>query len=43
MDRGDGITDGREGLTEYSTLGTYAHVHAESGAFDAFLDRIREN
>ncbi len=38
--RGDGIDDGREGLTEHRTLGTYAHVHAESGAFDAFLDSL---
>ena len=39
--RGDGIADGRDGLTEYQTLGTYCHVHAESGAFDAFVDRCR--
>ena len=38
--RGDGITDDRDGLTEYRTLGTYAHVHADSGAFDAFLDNL---
>ncbi|MFW6017526.1 MAG: cobyrinic acid a,c-diamide synthase [Halapricum sp.] len=40
MVRGTGIADGRDGLTEYKTLGTYAHVHAEGGAFDTFLDRI---
>ena len=40
VERGDGIEDGREGLTEYRTLGTYAHVHAESGAFDRFVDRL---
>jgi len=40
VERGDGIADGRDGLTEYRTLGTYAHVHAESGAFDRFVDRL---
>jgi len=38
--RGDGIDDGREGLVEYETLGTYCHVHPESGAFDAFVEGI---
>ncbi|MFT4904339.1 MAG: cobyrinic acid a,c-diamide synthase [Natronomonas sp.] len=38
--RGDGIADGMDGLTEYRTLGTYAHVHAESGAFDAFVGSL---
>ena len=38
--RGDGIHDGRDGLTEYRTLGTYCHLHPESGAFDTFLDRV---
>ena len=38
--RGDGIADGMEGLTEHRTLGTYCHVHPESGAFDAFLGAI---
>ncbi|WP_435065132.1 cobyrinic acid a,c-diamide synthase [Halobaculum sp. EA56] len=38
--RGDGIADGRDGLTEHRTLGTYAHVHPESGAFDSFLEAI---
>lgn len=40
VQRGDGIEDGREGLMEYDTLGTYCHVHPESGAFDAFVDRL---
>ncbi|MFB6085509.1 MAG: cobyrinic acid a,c-diamide synthase [Halodesulfurarchaeum sp.] len=40
MVRGDGIADGRDGLTEYETVGTYAHVHPESGAFDTFLDWV---
>jgi cobyrinic acid a,c-diamide synthase len=42
VERGDGIVDQKDGLTEYRTLGTYAHVHAESGAFDRFLDRLSE-
>ncbi len=37
VERGDGIDDGRDGLVEYRALGTYCHVHPESGAFDAFL------
>ncbi|WP_423996395.1 cobyrinic acid a,c-diamide synthase [Halorubrum trapanicum] len=40
VERGTGIDGDREGLTEYRTLGTYCHVHAESGAFDAFLDEV---
>ncbi|MDR5673152.1 Cobyrinic acid a,c-diamide synthase [Halalkaliarchaeum sp. AArc-CO] len=40
VERGDGIADGLDGLTEHRTLGTYAHVHPESGAFDSFLDRL---
>jgi len=40
VERGDGIDDGREGLVEYETLGTYCHVHPESGAFDAFVEGI---
>jgi cobyrinic acid a,c-diamide synthase len=36
VERGTGI-DGRDGALEYRTLGTYAHVHAESGAFDRFV------
>ena len=40
VERGDGIADGKEGLTAHRTLGTYAHVHADSGAFDRFLEQI---
>ena len=40
VERGDGIEDGREGLYEYETLGTYCHVHPASGAFDAFLEAM---
>jgi len=39
--RGDGIDGDHDGLLEYESLGTYAHVHAESGAFDRFVDRLR--
>ncbi|MHC3437736.1 cobyrinic acid a,c-diamide synthase [Natrialbaceae archaeon A-gly3] len=38
--RGDGIDGDHDGLTEYDSLGTYAHVHAESGAFDRFLEGL---
>ncbi|QSG03480.1 cobyrinic acid a,c-diamide synthase [Natranaeroarchaeum sulfidigenes] len=38
--RGDGIHDEQDGLTEHRTLGTYAHVHPESGAFDSFCDTL---
>jgi len=38
--RGDGIDGDHDGLLAYDSLGTYAHVHAASGAFDRFLDRI---
>jgi len=40
--RGDGIHDEQDGLCEYRTLGTYCHLHPESGAFDAFLERAAE-
>lgn len=40
VERGDGITGEKDGLTEYRTLGTYAHIHPESGAFDTFVDRL---
>ncbi len=36
--RGEGINGDHDGLTEYRTLGTYAHHHPESGAFDTFLE-----
>ncbi|MCU4741403.1 cobyrinic acid a,c-diamide synthase [Halobacteria archaeon AArc-m2/3/4] len=36
--RGDGIDGDHDGLLEYESLGTYAHVHPESGAFDRFLE-----
>lgn len=42
VERGEGIADEKDGLTEFQTLGTYAHVHADSGAFDRFLDRLVE-
>jgi len=38
--RGSGIADERDGLAEYRTLGTYCHLHPESGAFDTFLNRV---
>ncbi|MFB6091703.1 MAG: cobyrinic acid a,c-diamide synthase [Haloquadratum sp.] len=40
--RGTGICDGRDGLVEHRTLGTYCHLHPASGAVDAFLARAAE-
>ncbi len=40
MVRGDGIDGDHDGLLEYESMGTYAHVHPESGAFDRFVDRL---
>ena len=40
VERGDGIDGDHDGLTEHRALGTYAHVHADSGAFDAFVDSL---
>ncbi|KKF39973.1 hypothetical protein FK85_24085 [Halorubrum saccharovorum] len=40
VERGTGIDGEHDGLIEHRTLGTYAHVHPESGAFDAFLDGL---
>ncbi|MFT4882759.1 MAG: cobyrinic acid a,c-diamide synthase [Natronomonas sp.] len=40
VQRGDGIEDGKDGLTEHRTLGTYAHFHAESGVFDRFVESL---
>ncbi|WP_058365148.1 cobyrinate a,c-diamide synthase [Haloparvum sedimenti] len=37
VERGEGIDGARDGLTEYATVGTYAHRHAESGAFDRLV------
>jgi len=38
--RGDGIDGDHDGLLAYDSLGTYAHVHAESGAFDRFIESL---
>jgi cobyrinic acid a,c-diamide synthase len=38
--RGSGLDGEHDGLTEYATLGTYAHFHAESGLFDAFVGAL---
>ncbi len=38
--RGDGIDGENDGLLEYESLGTYVHVHPESGAFERFVDRL---
>ncbi len=38
--RGTGIDGDHDGLIEYQTLGTYCHLHPESGAIDAFVERL---
>jgi cobyrinic acid a,c-diamide synthase len=38
--RGTGIDGDHDGLIEHRTVGTYAHVHPASGAFDAFCDGL---
>jgi cobyrinic acid a,c-diamide synthase len=38
--RGRGIDGEHDGLLEHRTLGTYGHVHAESGAFDRFVEAL---
>jgi cobyrinic acid a,c-diamide synthase len=40
MVRGTGIDGDHDGLTEYTTVGTYCHVHPESGAFDRFTNSL---
>jgi cobyrinic acid a,c-diamide synthase len=40
VERGTGLDGEHDGLIEYRTLGSYAHVHAESGAFDRFVDSL---
>ena len=40
VERGDGVDGDHDGLIEYETLGTYTHVHGESGAFDTFLENV---
>ena len=40
VERGTGIDGDHDGLIEHRTLGTYCHVHPESGAFNAFLNRL---
>lgn len=42
VERGEGIDGARDGLTEYATVGTYAHRHAESGAFDGLVEAAAE-
>jgi len=40
MVRGAGVDGASDGLTEYRTLGTYAHFHPGSGAFDYLLETV---
>lgn len=38
VERGDGVDGSRDGLLEHRTVGTYTHLHAESGAFDRLVE-----
>ncbi len=38
--RGEGIDGDHDGLLEYNSLGTYTHVHPESGAFVRFVEKL---
>ena len=40
MLRGTGFDETVDGLQEYRTLGTYCHLHAASGAYDTFVERL---
>jgi len=40
--RGAGIDGDRDGLVAYATVGTYAHRHAASGAFDRLVEAAVE-
>ncbi len=40
MVRGAGVDGANDGLCEYRTLGTYAHFHVGSGAFDYLLEAV---
>lgn len=40
VERGRGIDGAHDGLTTQQTLGTYCHVHPESGAIDAFVESL---
>lgn len=40
VDTGEGLDGSHDGLRVGEALGTYAHLHPESGAFDVFLSRL---
>lgn len=42
VERGDGIDGDHDGLREHRTVGTYAHRHAASGAFDRLVEAARD-
>lgn len=41
VERGHGVDGDHDGLLEHRTLGTYCHLHAGSGAFDALVEAAR--
>ena len=40
--RGKGIDGDHDGLMAHESLGTYMHIHPESGGFDHFLERVSQ-
>jgi len=41
MERGKGIMDGRDGIVEHSTIGSYLHAHFSSASPNRFLECCR--
>jgi cobyrinic acid a,c-diamide synthase len=39
LERGAGIDGDHDGLLEHASVGTYCHVHADSGAFDRLVSK----
>ena len=42
MERGKGIVDGKDGLTEYNALASYTHAHPASFPVGSFVEKCRE-
>ncbi len=41
--RGKGVSDGRDGLVEHSTLGSYLHAHFSTFSVSKFIDLCEEH
>ncbi|WP_340819111.1 cobyrinate a,c-diamide synthase [Methanolobus sp. WCC4] len=42
MERGKGIVDGKDGLTEHNALASYTHAHPASFPVESFVEKCRE-